>query len=126
MPSKDRNKRAATSPFASPSQVATIRKKSLHFHNDRGEMEEDDDDDDEDGEISDSLADLPISDNAVSGHTLKQMHMTLQKDIQKDLSRSISHIQLQVDNLGAHTDKVERQLTDFTDAYNELVDAHRE
>lgn len=54
------------------------------------------------------------------------MLMTLQKSIQKDLSRSIFHIQLQVDDLGDHTDRVERQLTDFTDAYNELVDAHRE
>lgn len=83
-----------------------------------------DDDDEEEEEIADSLPDLSASDNAVFEHTLKQMLIILQKGIQKDLSRSIVRFQLQVDEIGDCTDEVERQLTDFTDANNELVYAH--
>lgn len=111
--SKDRNKRAATSPFVSPSHTAPVRRKYLNFH-----AAIDDTDFDDDDSVHASLADLPTTDNAVSGHMLKQMLLSLQKGIHKDIYRSIAHTQNQVDEFGDRNDRVERQLSDFTDAYN--------
>lgn len=112
---RDSQKRAATSLFTSPSYSAPVRKKSLQFHNSA------------DYNIGDLWGGcrVPALDNAVSEHTLKQI-MTLQRGIQKDFYRSILHIQSQVDDLGDRTDRVKQQLTDCTDAYNELVDAQHE
>lgn len=64
-----------------------------------------------------TLAYLPTSDNAVSEHTLKQMFLFLQKDIY----RSISHIQTWVHDLGNRTDREERKFSDFIDVYNESL-----
>lgn len=53
------------------------------------------------------------------------MHLSLQKNLYRDLSKYVLYIQFQRDHLGEYTDHVECQLTDFTATYNELVDAHQ-
>lgn len=75
--------------------------------------------------VSEYLAALSATANQVPEKTLQHMFITLQRDMQKNISPAISNLQTQIDQLGDCTDQVEWQLSDFTMAYNKLVDAYQ-
>lgn len=88
---RDSTKRAASYPHTSPSQRGRVSKKHLTYH----QPADDDADDDTDLEQEQSvtLAALPTTDNPVSEKMLKDMFLSLQKDLRKDINKSISRMQ---------------------------------
>lgn len=113
---RDNSKRAASSPFASPTHSAAVIKK---HQKDTFEGETSGE------EQTETLASLSTSDNPASENMMKHMLLSLQRDLKKDFNKSMALMQRQIDHLGDRTDTVETKLTEYSSAYNELVDAHQ-
>lgn len=71
-----------------------------------------------------TLAALPASDKPVSESTLKQMLLSLKRDIQADLHRNLATLNTQIELVEERTDHVERKIGEFADTINDLVDGH--
>lgn len=84
----------------------------------------DDDNFNQEGDDLSSLAAIPSTSNSVSKHFLKSMFLNLHKNIQTELCSSVSHIHNRIDQVEECTGQIERQMKEFTHAYNEMVDSH--
>lgn len=58
--------------------------------------------------------------------TLKGMLVALRSTLHKDLLSAVSNIKAEVAELGERVDHMEDKMGEFAEAYNDLVDAHRE
>lgn len=112
---RDSTKRAASSLHASPSHQGPVSKKHLTYHQ---ATNDDDDEPDFEQEQTGTLAAFLTTDNPVSENMLKHMLLLLQKDLRKDIKKSISHMQSQIDDLGECTDTLEHQLSNYVTAYS--------
>lgn len=74
--------------------------------------------------VEDTLDKFPTSDQAVSQSVLKDMMLALRSSIQQSLNTALSSHQTAIDDLGGRVDHVESKMAEFSEAHNDLVDAH--
>lgn len=60
---------------------------------------------------TDTLAALPTSDNPASEHSLKNMLLSLKRDLQREIHKAVMQIQSQVDHIGERTSELEQQMS---------------
>lgn len=72
------------------------------------------------------LTAIPTTGQPVSDTTIKDIIMPLRGALQYDMKCFINQYKKEIDALGERVEYVENKMCDFTDAHNELVDAHFE
>lgn len=74
----------------------------------------------------DTLSAFPASDHPASEQALKEMLTSLKKDLQAELCKTVSDLQVHVEHLEDRMDSVEHKLGDCIAAHNDLVGGYQE
>lgn len=75
-------------------------------------------------DVDETLAALPATEHPASELTLKNTLLSLKRDLQLDLHMHLSKFQTQLEKIEERTDHIKRKMTEYTAAYNDLLDDH--